>query len=718
MIKISQMKLASRLIIIFILLGLIPFLLMGNYAYLKSKRTIQKAVEQHIISLRENKKEQLEESLSTIQAQLLTYAESPRFTEAMQAFAKAYQQIPSDLGDWFGQEQAAYEERLKAYYVYQRNQMLETQEDAINRWWPNNKTTMILQHLYISSNPYPAGNKDQLNFAPDTSSYTQTHARYHPMLHNIAERFNFYDIFLIEPNQGNIVYTVAKEIDYATSLLNGPFRNSQLAKLVERVMQTGKPDGIYFSDFHAYEPSANHPAAFIAVPLYQDKTLLGILAVQMPLDKINRIMTHHKDWIGDGFGKTGETLLLGEDGSLHSEARLFLEDKPKLLKELASQGAKPEILSKIERYNSTIDALPFHSAVFEKAIQEQKTGMESLLDYVSRPSLVAYTPIQFLDAHWLLVAKIDKDEAYELVDDLQYAIWFFGGSTAIIVIVTGWFFGRSLTRPLLNTINNLSSASSQIAATINEQERITAQQSTSVAETNTTMEELGASAQQSAEQASTSAHNMKTVLNSSQEGVARMEEMLRAMENLKEKVNAIARQILHLSEQTNQIGNISDMVTLFANETKMLAMNAAVEAVRAGEHGKGFSVISVEIRKLADESKRSAERIRALVEEVQQATNATVMVTEEGTKTVETSRILAQNTMETFNQVANLIGYAHESTQQISLNVRQQADAVRQVLEAMKALNTSAKETAVGISQTKGGIQNLNGAAQDLKRMV
>jgi methyl-accepting chemotaxis protein len=208
------------------------------------------------------------------------------------------------------------------------------------------------------------------------------------------------------------------------------------------------------------------------------------------------------------------------------------------------------------------------------------------------------------------------------------------------------------------------------------------------------------------------------VLSLTQDGANKVNEMLQGMASLKGKVGAIAQQILHLSEQTSQIGSITAMVTDFANETKMLAMNAAVEAVRAGEHGKGFSVLSVEIRKLADESKRSADRINALVVDVQKATNATVMATEEGTKTVDAGIELTQSTAATFDSVAAAVGSASESAQQISLNVAQQAEAVKQVVEAMNALKISSKESASGIAQTKVGIQTLNEAAQQLKSMV
>src|SRR5688500_10974088 len=168
----------------------------------------------------------------------------------------------------------------------------------------------------------------------------------------------------------------------------------------------------------------------------------------------------------------------------------------------------------------------------------------------------------------------------------------------------------------------------------------------------------------------------------------------------KGKIEANAEQILRLSEQTSQIGNITNLVSELANQTNLLALNAAVEAARAGEHGKGFAVVAAEIRKLADQSKKSAERINTLVLDIQNATTATVMATEEGTKTVEQGTYQPHRTAEVFEGLAASITSVFESSQQTLLNVKQQVAAVRQVVEAMEAINHGSKETTSGITQT------------------
>jgi len=178
------------------------------------------------------------------------------------------------------------------------------------------------------------------------------------------------------------------------------------------------------------------------------------------------------------------------------------------------------------------------------------------------------------------------------------------------------------------------------------------------------------------------------------------------------------RSILRLSEQTNQIGNITILVSDLANQTNLLALNAAVEAARAGEHGRGFAVVAAEIRKLADQSKQSAERIRALVADTQSATNHAVMATEEGTKTVQATIQQSHMAAMAFDELAQALDALHESAQQSSLEIRQQIAAVGQVVAAMDALSAGARETASGISQTKIGIDRIQESTVDLREIV
>lgn len=268
---------------------------------------------------------------------------------------------------------------------------------------------------------------------------------------------------------------------------------------------------------------------------------------------------------------------------------------------------------------------------------------------------------------------------------------------AIVLI----FIARQVVRPINQVSNIIASSASEIAATVEQQERNAVNQASAIHQTTTTMEELEASSQQSAEQAeaaSGGSQNILALASGSQNGVKTDRTSLR------DKVGQIADRILHLSEQTGQIGNISSLVSDLANQTNMLALNAAVEAARAGENGKGFAVVASEIRKLADRSRHSAEQISTRVVEIRNATNSTVLVTDEGTKTVE--------------EIVVAINDITLNSHQISLTAQQQAVAVQQVVEAMNTLNNAAQENASGISQIKLGIQQLHEAAINLKSII
>ncbi|MGE5655321.1 MAG: methyl-accepting chemotaxis protein [Actinomycetota bacterium] len=288
-----------------------------------------------------------------------------------------------------------------------------------------------------------------------------------------------------------------------------------------------------------------------------------------------------------------------------------------------------------------------------------------------------------------------------------------------IAIILGIILSIAIAKPLDRTLRNLVqiivSSSTEIAATVAEQERIATQQAISVNQTTTTMDELRSSSQQAANQAELAAAGSHQALTLAEKGTKTIEKTLEGMTLLQKKVEAIAQQIVKLSEQTNQIENITKLVTELANQTNMLALNAAVEAVRAGEQGKGFGVVATEIRKLADQSKRSGEKINQLVTDIQKAINSTVMAADEGHKTVGEGMKLTKKTAEAFSGVSSAIDRVALNSQQIVLTAQQQALAVEQVVEAMNAINLGAQQTASGLSQTKIGVQQMQEVAQNLK---
>lgn len=288
----------------------------------------------------------------------------------------------------------------------------------------------------------------------------------------------------------------------------------------------------------------------------------------------------------------------------------------------------------------------------------------------------------------------------------------------LLALLAAWIVLRRTSHILRHSIDSITGSTSTISVSLEEQDGMSEQQAAAVTETTTTMEELNASFEHTTTQADQAASQAQLSSQRADEGNRTAEQTLSEMENLKGKVAAIAAQILQLSEQTSQIGQVTELVSELANQTNLLALNASVQAAHAGEHGRGFAVVAGEIRKLADQSKRSAERISDLVGDIQSATNSTVMATEEGTKTVDLGMRLTQEAASAFSEVATALQDTQQSARQVSFNIKEQVAAVRQVVDAMESLNNGAREVSTAIAQTREDIERLDQTARDLSAVV
>jgi methyl-accepting chemotaxis protein len=289
------------------------------------------------------------------------------------------------------------------------------------------------------------------------------------------------------------------------------------------------------------------------------------------------------------------------------------------------------------------------------------------------------------------------------------------GSTAVGLSL---LLGNRVTAFIKQLADSIVASSGAIVDTVEMQEVTVNMQANSAIETSATINELGAISFTSAEQAEASADGAKQALSLAEDGTRSVQQTLQGMAGLRDKVDAIANQIVNLSEQTGQITVVSDLVADLASQTNMLALNAAVEAARAGEQGKGFSVVADEIRKLADQSKKSADKINLLANDIQAAINRTVMVTDEGTKTVNEGIDLAQSTATTFVGVTDAVNNVYLNSQQISTSAKQQAISIQQVLTSMASISQGSQESAVGMHQVKMTTRELTQVADDLKAAV
>ncbi|MGD1717225.1 CHASE3 domain-containing protein [Dapis sp. BLCC M172] len=390
------------------------------------------------------------------------------------------------------------------------------------------------------------------------------------------------------------------------------------------------------------------------------------------------------------------------------ELKAQISDNPEQLKRLAEVADLAE--SKISELKETIK--------LKRAGEEEKLR-ELVLSGLGKEIMGEIR--QKIDEMIVVENQLLKDRIEKAENDFKLAIIISWSSLVIVVIVSViiiFLINKIAIQPINNVVNLIATSANEIAATIEQQERSSFVQANSVNTTTKTMDELGIFSRQSSQQANAANNTAQLALEAAEKGSDTVIETFNAMNNLKVKVEAIAYQIFRLREQTNQISKISQMVSNLANQTNILALNAKVEAVHGGENSQGFSIVAAEIKKLAVQSKLSAEKIRILVEEIQNSIHSIVLVTEEGTKTVELGMEITDRTTEAFSRIIDSINNVVTNNQQISLNIQHQANAIQQVIEAMESINQGSKETALGIGQTRIGIENLKKAAEQLKNIV
>jgi len=241
---------------------------------------------------------------------------------------------------------------------------------------------IALQELYIRGNPYPIGELYQLDDALDGSAYSQLHSELHPLAKLFILERGYYDFFLIGPN-GNVMYSVTKEDDFASNLATGPWKDSGLAHTWRRAIEEAQKDSVIVSDLQHYSPS-QEPAIFMGKALLGRRNkVLGVIAVQLPTDRIVNIMN-----FTSGMGETGETYLVGEDYLMRSNSRFHNE--------------------------STILKTKVETDTARLAL-EGKEGVQFTLDYREVEVLSAYTSIELDNMRWALLAEVDREETLRKV---------------------------------------------------------------------------------------------------------------------------------------------------------------------------------------------------------------------------------------------------------------------------------------------------------------
>jgi len=363
------------------------------------------------------KKRNVEYYFDIIRNQILTFAENTMVVEAVQELKQAFYTIDENLSE---AQLLAMKESLHKYYL---QEFVPTLNDytsnpaSADQYLPQTVEATVLQALYIAQNLHPTGKKSMLDYAPDGSKYSKAHAMYHPLMRSFLEKFGYYDIFLIDSNTGDMLYSVFKEVDFATNLVTGLYASTNFGKVVKQVMESTDKHFVKLIDFEPYAPSYQAPASFIACPVYQNHEKIGILVFQMPVNKINQILTGNNNWIEDGLGESGETFIVGKDYKIRSISREFIENRAHYLSTLEKQGYEEAVIHQMEKSNTNLLLEQVRLEAVSKALQGVSgTHIERHKEEVV---LNTFSPLHIPDVDWIIISTIKEQEASQSINNLR-----------------------------------------------------------------------------------------------------------------------------------------------------------------------------------------------------------------------------------------------------------------------------------------------------------
>ena len=277
---------------------------------------------------------------------------------------------------------------------------------------------------------------------------------------------------------------------------------------------------------------------------------------------------------------------------------------------------------------------------------------------------------------------------------------------------------REMNREILAGVNVLGSSTSEILATTTQLAAGTTETASAVSETTTTVGEVRQVAEVANQKAKSVLDSAQKSVQIAQTGRKSVEDTIVGMQRIQGQMGEVAESIVRLSEQSQAIGEIIATVTDLAEQSNLLAVNAAIEAAKAGEHGRGFGVVAQEVRSLAEQSKQATMQIRSILGDIQKATSTAVMAAEQGANAVEAGVKQSTEAGEAIRRLADVITEASQSATQIAASSQQQLVGMDQVVQAMENINQAGAQNAASTKQAGVIAHDLHELGQRLTGLV
>lgn len=765
------MKLQSKLLIgttsLVITFVVVSALTLGFLTVNESKSLLTNRIESQLTASRNQIAQQLESYFSIIRRQVESNANNLMYRQAMQDFSLAFSTT-------FQTHSTPASSSLESYYNNEfasqyRNQNAGESPPLNSMLSGLSPPARYFQTLYIGDNPSPLGSKDNLNRSPNDTDYDNVHAKYHPIIKAFLDQFGFYDIFLVEPDNGHIVYSVYKELDFATSLTSGPYSNTGIAEIYKRVLASGET---VLSDFASYLPSYDAAAAFIGTPITRDDgSVSGVLIFQMPIDAMNAITTHKQNWKKTGFGESGETYLVGSDNLMRSDGRFLIDDPSNYFEQLALSGVAKETIDEIRARNTTIGLQPVNTPGTQAALAGD-TGFSLFEDYRGVPVFSAYQPLNIQGLNWVLLSEIDESEAMLLAQSLKNQTYSTLSVMLILAllasILVSWLMAKAVTSPLrkmVGTVHDLSSGSGDLRYRLessgsNELSTLSAgfnyfieyldstfsnllsaiarlkPISEDVQEINDILTRHAADTQSQSDEVRNSltlsletSHTVESELTNIKsatehaatevkDGRKAVSDTVTVMRELEGEIDDVSSAVDELKQHAEDIKKVVDVISDIAEQTNLLALNASIEAARAGEMGRGFAVVADEVRNLASKTTRSTSDVTEMVNNIVASTHHLSSAMEKGQTSTRACALSVTETESSLEDIAHAMTAIDAHVAQIDSAINQQVNVLSGVSDNFTVMDDRFESTRRAIDMCAGLSDDINKMEEKLRHIA
>jgi class 3 adenylate cyclase len=427
--------------------------LIGWLGYKWGQEDLEATIFGKLTAIRAAKASQIESYFLVTRYQAKTLSENRMIVDAMEEFKSAFHELAQEP-DKAGDDRQQWVKTVREFYASEFLPRLRATSDdsrPLDAFVPSDLETLRLQYHYLVQNPNPVGKKDALNHSEAGTAYDTVHAKYHPLFRNFQKRFGYYDLFLVDDQTGHIVYSVFKETDFATSLLSGAYRESNLALAFRNARLASDSDAVKLVDFASYAPSYGAPAAFIASPIFDAGKRTGVLVFQLPVDEINRVMTGGGNWRAEGLGETGETYLVGADYKMRSVSRFLIQQPEEYFAALAKINVLPAVIQRIRTFGTSILLQEVRTRASDEALHGQAKAAV-IADYRGIPVVSSYAPLGISDVRWAILSEMHVAEAFAPVTALRQRILILAGLITVGVLIIALLFARVFTRPIHDLI--------------------------------------------------------------------------------------------------------------------------------------------------------------------------------------------------------------------------------------------------------------------------